>query len=445
MLRTAGIAGLVASGIVLATIYPASAQSASFDDTARFLAGMPPSSDSPLAALTQDPVWQQHARHFNSAFGSLDKNQFAKIRAWSSAKLTDPRPVLFYMFSGPDFLYANAFFPDASIYVMAGLEPVGPIPDLLRLPRGSVEEALGHIESSLSTILTISFFKTHDMRMTLGASRVSGTLPLLYVFLARTGKTIQDVSLIKLDDQGMPQAENAPPSPGMRNPAHGVKIVFAGSDARLRTLYYFSANVANDGFRSSGLAKFGNRLGSGDAFIKSASYLLHSNGFSEVRNFLLTHAVEILQDDTGIPVGYFAPDKWQLRPFGRYTGPIAMFARNYQPRLTQLFQSGRAEPLNFGLGYQWRVLGSNLLIASKINPPEASNQPLGDQTAMPVVPGAAGSPETQSIASRGPDGAAPETADQPPDAAPKKSASKKSNKSRTVRPVPFFFPFFFGR
>ena len=339
---------------MLAAAYPARAQTASADDTARFLAGMPLSSDSPLAPLTQHPAWQQHARYFNSAFGNLDKNQFAKIRAWSSAKLTAPSPVLFYMFSGPDFLYANAFFPNATTYVMAGLEPVGPIPDLMRLPRGSVAEALRHIEGSLSTILKISFFKTHDMRMTLGASRMNGALPLLYVFLARSGNAIQDVSLIKLDAQGMPQPENTPSDPGMRNAAHGVKIVFVAPDARVRTLYYFGTNIANDGFRVSGFEKFCDRLGTGDAFVKSASYLLHSPNFSDVRNFLLGHTAQVLQDDTGIPVSYFGPAKWQLRPFGRYTGPIAMFARNYQPKLTQLFQKGRGESLDFGLGYQWR-------------------------------------------------------------------------------------------
>jgi hypothetical protein len=124
-LRKAGIAAFVANGIILAAAYPARAQTASADDTARFLAGMPPSSASPFTPLTQDRAWQQHARYFNSAFGNVDKNQFAKIHAWSSAKLTAPSPVLFYMFSGPDFLYANAFFPNATTYVMAGLEPVG--------------------------------------------------------------------------------------------------------------------------------------------------------------------------------------------------------------------------------------------------------------------------------------------------------------------------------
>jgi len=438
MFSKAGIAAFVASGIILAAAYPARAQTASADDTARFVAGLPPSSDSPLAPLTHQPAWQQHARYFNSAFGKLDENQFAKIRAWSSAKLTAPSPVLFYMFSGPDFLYANAFFPNATTYVMAGLEPVGSIPDLMRLPRGSVAEALRHIEGTLSTILTISFFKTHDMRMTLGASRVNGVLPLLYVFLARTGNEIQDVSLIKLDAQGTPQPENTPSDPGLRNAAHGVKIVFVAPDARVRTLYYFGTNIANDGFRASGFEKFCDQLGTGDAFVKSASYLLHSSNFSDVRSFLLGHTAQVLQDDTGIPVSYFGPAKWQLRPFGRYTSPIAIFARHYQPNLAHLFQKGRRESLDFGLGYQWRVLSSNLLLATRIEP-QAVNQP-----------GAAS--ESGSIASKGPD-FPPDSAEQPTTASAageRKMTSKnvtKNTKSRTTAPrsAPIYFPFFFGR
>src|SRR5215471_17295426 len=62
MLRKAGIAAFVASAIILAAAYSARAQTASADDTARFLAGMPPSGASPLVPLTQDPAWQQHLR-----------------------------------------------------------------------------------------------------------------------------------------------------------------------------------------------------------------------------------------------------------------------------------------------------------------------------------------------------------------------------------------------
>jgi len=49
---------------------------------------------------------------------------------------------MFYMFGGPDFLYANAFFSNATTYVLSGLEPVGQIPDISKLQRGSVVQAL---------------------------------------------------------------------------------------------------------------------------------------------------------------------------------------------------------------------------------------------------------------------------------------------------------------
>jgi hypothetical protein len=360
MVQSLRACAFAASLALLSSAGFAQAQSASADDTARFLAGLQPSAGSPLAALTKDRTWQHHADRFNSVFGRVENQQLTRIRAWSKAKLTSPSPVLFYMFSGPDFLYANAFFPDASTYVMAGLEPTGPIPDLTRLSRDSVDHALGGIEGSLRSILAYSFFQTKEMRHELVATRVSGTLPILYLFLARSGKTIRDVSLIRLDADGNPQ-----PDDGSGSGPRGAKIVFAGADGRERTLYYFSTNVANDGFKVSGFARFCERLGSGDGFVKSASYLMHDNHFSDVRNFLLTHTHTLLQDDSGVPVAYFDLGKWQLKPFGHYSGPISIFANKYQSKLSHMFGRGGAESINFGVGYHWRPQSSNLLVATR--------------------------------------------------------------------------------
>ena len=86
------------------------ADTATVDDTAHFLAGMLPSADSPLTPLTKDPAWQRHAKFFDTAFAQLEQRQLSKIRAWSDTNLAAPRPTMFYMFSGPDFLYADAFY-----------------------------------------------------------------------------------------------------------------------------------------------------------------------------------------------------------------------------------------------------------------------------------------------------------------------------------------------
>lgn len=364
MARIIKAAVLAASLFVIAPANAGMTDSASPNDTARFLAGLQPSATSPLAALTQDGAWRAHASRFDSIFGGVDHRQLVKIRAWSKAKLTLPSPVLFYMFSGPDFLYANAFFPDASTYVMAALEPAGAIPDLTRLSRGSVDAGMRGIEVSLRSILAYSFFQTKEMRRELAATPLRGTLPILYVFLARSGKTIRDVSLIRLDADGVVHADGG----GDSNGARGAKIVFADADGRDHTLYYFGTNIANDGFKASGLAKFMERLGTGDALIKSASYLPHDSGFSEVRNFLLAHSRLMLQDDTGVPVRYFSQANWQLRPYGRYIGPISIFPGKYQEGLSRLFSKSR-ESIDFGIGYRWRSQGSNLLMAVRTDAP----------------------------------------------------------------------------
>jgi hypothetical protein len=171
---------LVATVVIAPTAGGAHSQPASANDTARMLAGMQPSPDSPLLVLTRDPPWQQHASHFNSIFAKVENRQLTRIRPWSRAKLTSPSPVLFYMFSGPDFLYANAFFPNASTYVMSGLEPTGPIPDLTKLSREARARGFRNIEQSLSSIVAYGFFQTIDMRHNLAATGLTGTLPIIY-------------------------------------------------------------------------------------------------------------------------------------------------------------------------------------------------------------------------------------------------------------------------
>jgi len=65
---------------------------------------------------------------------------------------------MFYMFSGPDFLYADVFYPKAVTYVLSALEPVGAVPDLTKVSRGGIASNLYDIEQSLGSILSFSFF-----------------------------------------------------------------------------------------------------------------------------------------------------------------------------------------------------------------------------------------------------------------------------------------------
>src|SRR6266481_1318042 len=309
MLQPVKIAALAATIFVAAAMPARAADTVTADDTARFLAGMPPSADSPLTPLTKDPSWQHHARFFDAAFGQLEQRQLSKIRSWAATNPAAPKPTMFYMFSGPEFLYADAFYSKATTYVLSALEPPGSVPDLTRLPRGGIGSALYNVERSLGSILSFSFFITKLMKTDLHAGQVSGTLPILYVFLARSGKTIRDVSLISLDDKGAAYFANENAG---ANATRGVRILFAGSDGQERTLYYFSTDLSNSGVRSAGFLKFCGALAPGNSLIKSASYLLHSGNFTTVRDFLLANSATIIQDDSGIPLGKYDPRKWRF-------------------------------------------------------------------------------------------------------------------------------------
>jgi hypothetical protein len=360
---------LAAAALLIFAAPSALAEPASANDTARFIAGMPVAADSPLAALTKDAGWQQHANAFNSSFQTVEQTQISKVRAWSSANLTDQRPTLFYMFSGPDFLYANAFYPKAKTYVLAGLEPAGSVPDLTAL-RGPLGPDLAQLRNSLRWILQHSYFITSQMGSDLHRGRLKGTLPVLYVFLARSGMTIREVSYVKLDENGALQPD---PEPTRRAPAHGVKIVFAASDGEARTLYYFSTDLSDGGVANSKFLEFCQTLAPGDGLVKSASYLLHNPGFSKVREFLLTNSAVMVQDDTGIPLAQYDQRKWDLQPFGKYVGPIPVFRGMYQAKYAELFKHAR--PIDFGIGYRWRPNQSNLLLAVKKSGVSMLDQP----------------------------------------------------------------------
>ena len=188
-------------------------------------------------------------------------------------------------------------------------------------------------------------------------NQFSGTLPILYVFLARSGCYIKKVELLGLNKFGgtSPDHSSTP----------GVKISFTRADGAVQTLYYFTTNLANEGIRSEpGFMKFCEALGTGRSLVKAASYLMHTGEFSTVRGFLLTHSATLVEDDSGIPVKDFDAAKWSLRYYGAYPGPIELFKQYQQPELAEFYRVSHAAALPFGFGYRWHAAESSLIVAT---------------------------------------------------------------------------------
>lgn len=339
------------------------AKSAKYTNEAKFLAGMKVDGG-PLASSEKSQSWQAHAAFFNNTWARLEKQQLSNLRKWASKELkpvNSSAEVVFYPFSGPDFLYGYSFFPKQKTYIMVGLEPVGSLPNLAKASTVQINRDLQGIQQSLRALLQWSFFRTNDMSVDLSQK---GVLPILFVFLARTNNKITDVQYIGLKKDSTIQTMEKG-NKGKLLP--GIKINFVPpGESEPRSLYYFSADLSNSGLKKTPeFNKFIENSGEFITYIKSASYLMHYDSFSNIRKLILSKSSDVLQDDSGIPVKYFDRSKWNLKFYGSYTQPIALFQEEYQPNLKSIYQNkSSVKPLTFGIGYRYRVNDSNLMLAT---------------------------------------------------------------------------------
>lgn len=339
--------------------------SSSLNDRAQFLAGMPVSGGVPFAGFLETSAWIQHQRELESLYAYAERVRLRDMRAWAATEL-HPRiyrpTVIYYTFSGPDFITVDAMFPAVPVYILSGLEPVGSVVAPELMSNQEIDAGLANLQKSLENILKFSYFITKDMKVDFERSKFNGVLPILYVFLARSGKTILDTEYCVADGGGNLRTS---PTPIRGNGNEGVKITFTGAGGGQQVLYYFKTDLSNSGTgKNSVFLSFMARHGKGCSYLKSASYLLHEPSFSNVREWLLNNSATILQDDSGIPIRYFSQDKWNLTLFGQYSSVLEIFKKYYQQDLYQAYQTLPTQPLSFGAGYTFKRGESNLELAT---------------------------------------------------------------------------------
>jgi hypothetical protein len=306
------------------------------------------------------PEWKDYQQKLDANWSYLDQIRLNAMRTWGNSELAGLRgqtSTVFYPFSGPDALYPNTLFPDSKILLMAGLEPVGTMPDLAKLQQdGKLGPYLAQVKTSLFTILAASFFKTKDMKTDFNNQLMDGIMPAIIVFIARENYTINNIQYVTLAHDGTLQPRGQGPG------APGVQITYDGG----RSLLYFQTDLGNDGLKANpGFVRLMQRLAPGLTYLKAASYLLYEGYFSTMREAILADSVGVVEDDSGIPFKDFKPDQWDVIPYGDYTGPIDLFKDKKQPDLTAFYARTPHQQLAFGCGYKFHASVSSLLVAKK--------------------------------------------------------------------------------
>ena len=129
----------------------------------------------------------------------------------------------------------------------------------------------------------------------------------------------------------------------------------AGDSGKLKRLIYFSVDATDNGLaKYPQFVAFLRTLGPTTTLLKSASYLLHSRNFRQLRKTVLDVTGYLVQDDSGVPYGVLASGGWDIHLHGTYAVPIPPFEGAYQPALASAYKAQQPNPLPFTFGYTFR-------------------------------------------------------------------------------------------
>lgn len=314
------------------------------NDYASLVSGLP--ADKHFNHFYADSSYMRLERRGEREWQYMLDNKINNMRAWADTVVAPNADSvsLFYPFAGADFLHVDPLFKNVSRYVMVGLEPLGTViadTGNKRLLKAHADK----IYKSLYFSNRLGFFRTLSMRAELNQRDLNGALPLLLFYIRRYGYSISSLEYIQLDSSG-----NMVPSEPTG--AIGLKIKFHDFKGPIRELNYFRFDLSDGGLsKDDRLIKYVNNMRPYGVYLKAASYLMHNNYFTSIRNTITENARFVLQDDSGIPLSSFDEQIWDRQLWGKYTKTISLFRSRYQSNLAKAYKAGPPLPLNFYIGY----------------------------------------------------------------------------------------------
>ena len=339
-----------------------------WNDVARLLAGLEPELANTQLRPTKRALWQRHRRELDAAWKSFAERRLDAMKRFAARELEGlPFRVgpVYYPFSGPDALHALALFPRVNDFVFTGLEPVGgssDLADLASLEERVTPESLYRLRQSIGSVLEWSFFRTHEMKVDLVANQLEGVTPILLLFLARHEFTIHGVEAVALDSDAQLRELAGAGAVPRQGAIPGVRVRFSRPGETVeRRIHYFTADLSDAGLaKTPQYLEFLKRTGFHTTLIKSASYLMHDEAFSRVRDLIVAESRMVVQDDSGVPLRHFAESDWARRLYGTYNGPIPLFNNRLQKDVRKAYQAEGAMPIDFVYGYNFKDRGNNL-------------------------------------------------------------------------------------
>lgn len=354
------------------------------------LAGILPESVPGEEGIT--PIWREHAAFMDEAWSEIDR-RLAEMRAWSEeemATIKAPEAPLLYPFGGPDLINALQFFPEASSYLLVGLEAPGHLPLPEHFSGEALADDLERLRRPFQSMVSSGYFVRNEIDKDLSGGHFDGVLPILLIGLVRSGHVPVALDYVAIDPETV-KIQPLPPSADDTSavriqflPREAADILAADPEAEIetdrRTVYYFAQDLSNKGlFVDDPFTRLLERQPKLNVYMKSAEYLSHTDSFAKFRKLVLEKAWTILQDDSGLPVRTLTSDRFEVRFYGQYTRVLAAYSQWYQDDLAATYAKGKVEPLPFSLGYNSGTDGGCLILAERIvSEAETGEEMLGE-------------------------------------------------------------------
>jgi len=311
--------------------------------------------------------WKNYAAGNAKNWSFLDARIGKKIRTWvkdTKPEVENEPATLFYPFAGGDFYYADLFFPNQDTIIMIGLEPCGSIFNPDTANRDTLNKYYSVLQHSMFFPHQLGFFRTKSMKNDFNNALLNGTIHTVLFYLAEAGYDIHYIEYYNLDKDGNPIQITPAAKVGNRK-FKSYRVGYSrGGKGQIREVMYFSQDASDGALNAQkGMMAFMNKRNQVVTFYKAASYLMHYDRFSVIRNYVLKHATRILQDDSGIPYKYLISGGFDVKLYGKFTATLNMFKEEFQPDLKEAYEKSTPDSLPFLIGYMAPKKECNLQLA----------------------------------------------------------------------------------
>lgn len=327
------------------------------NDLSLLLAGLPQKSYQADTGFSK-----KYVTGIQDEWSKLDSEFIQPILTWTKQNINHSlkgNKTCFYPFSGADFLYANAFFPDADNYILIGLEPAGSINDPSKMNDKDLADYLFSCNKAMFMSHDKGFYRTNSMKVDFSKKYLDGTVHNILFYVARRGYSISGIDYFELDTTtGKPIYTKA--EFGAKNDKYGVKVRYIDGNIE-KSIYYMQYDLWNPKLeKKQELFKFVDSFGGHYLFLKAASYLSQYPQYSLIHDYMMKSSTLVIQDDSGIPYKSF-DSNWNVELWGNFKTVLRMFKNYDQPDLKEAYEKlTTKKKLPFQIGYNVSIGESNL-------------------------------------------------------------------------------------